>query len=483
MYRYVFKRVKETFEIGINARKSYACQQANSLKNQNESQANQQQHHHQSRQIANLQEINFLSHNDHQQKRYEDFKRKYNCKHPNNCNPFLQAITWVSAQVKFSSNGLEQIFDTSPFPPLFCSLTLFFFFLYLFFFHNAQSTALVAGFYTAQLLCLYRRNQRLDPKKCFYARYIDHKNRFLQRRLFCAAQSKQKHHHQQQRSLVPSSKFKCPLQKLLARRKSSSSSSQVPSSSSSQSRNVVIEDDDVFGWGRDFATFTRFDKFYDNFGDNSTYKRVYFNVNNLNNDSCETLVKSKDSGQSSGSSSSSSQSDDDKIDALLSNLSVMVGEMEFQLGIHSLLHGHHDEAAEHFRMAASSNHASSLFNLALLYEQGLGVKQDKTIAYKLYQSAGELGHDKALFNQGIFHAKGLGGARKSFRLAKRFFKKSAALGNSDAIEALSMLLPDYQKSLSHEPEDYIVADHSSKNSSLILENAEFRGNFRSIAVS
>lgn len=97
MYRYVFKRFKDTIEFGFNVRKNFACTQTlnKTYKNNdqnNDIQKNRQQNNNS---ILRYQEVNFLA-SSTQRVNYDDFKRKYNCKHPNSCNPFLQAITWVS---------------------------------------------------------------------------------------------------------------------------------------------------------------------------------------------------------------------------------------------------------------------------------------------------------------------------------------------------------------------------------------------------
>lgn len=89
MYRYVLKRVRETIEFGVNVRKSYAC----NIKNDG-NQQQQQQHKKCEKTVANSQflpadSIKYSSN-------YEDFKKRYNCRHPNNCNNFINAITWVN---------------------------------------------------------------------------------------------------------------------------------------------------------------------------------------------------------------------------------------------------------------------------------------------------------------------------------------------------------------------------------------------------
>lgn len=71
----------------------------------------------------------------------------------------------------------------------------------------------------------------------------------------------------------------------------------------------------------------------------------------------------------------------------------------------------------------------------------MGVKKNMKTARKLYEMASELGHAKASYNLGVFHAQGLGGFQKNRLEAKQKFEQAAALGNSDAIEALRLLLP------------------------------------------
>lgn len=96
MYRYVFKRFKDTIEFGFNVRKNFACTQTLNKTHKNHDQNNeiQQNRRQNNKSILRYQEVNFLA-SSTQRVNYDDFKRKYNCKHPNSFNPFLQAITWV----------------------------------------------------------------------------------------------------------------------------------------------------------------------------------------------------------------------------------------------------------------------------------------------------------------------------------------------------------------------------------------------------
>lgn len=65
-----------------------------------------------------------------------------------------------------------------------------------------------------------------------------------------------------------------------------------------------------------------------------------------------------------------------KIDDAYENLLNVVGEIEFQMGVHSLMARNYANAASHFKQGSSHNHSGAIFNLGLCYEQGLGVKKD-----------------------------------------------------------------------------------------------------------
>lgn len=87
MYRFFKSRIKESLEVGLNVRKAFACQQNASVKQQ---QNDVKENGHQS--VIKTQEIKF---NSSQKRAHDEFKKKYNCRHPNSCGNVLQAITWV----------------------------------------------------------------------------------------------------------------------------------------------------------------------------------------------------------------------------------------------------------------------------------------------------------------------------------------------------------------------------------------------------
>jgi len=133
------------------------------------------------------------------------------------------------------------------------------------------------------------------------------------------------------------------------------------------------------------------------------------------------------------------------IDEAIRNLAAMVGELEFQMGVESILAGNFSSAVDHFELSRNHQHAGGIFNLALCYEQGLGVKKNLRAARNLYELASTLGHATASYNLGIFFAQGIGGASKNFQEAKKYFQLAAKLGNEEAVEALTMLVPASKK--------------------------------------
>lgn len=199
-------------------------------------------------------------------------------------------------------------------------------------------------------------------------------------------------------------------------------------------------------------------------------RKVYHNVSN---DTKLTTDKKEEK--------SAVKSDEEKYDELFLNITNMIGELEFQMGVDCIRHGQFEEAADHLKMSTNTNNASACYNLALLYEHGLGVEKDFLMAKKLYQMAGEWGHEGALYNLGVFFAQGIGGTKRSFRQAKMCFEKAARLGDAAAIEALTLLQPSLKRKVSSEPEDFIDYDRSITPSPIMMESVNYPRKLQSVA--
>lgn len=95
-------------------------------------------------------------------------------------------------------------------------------------------------------------------------------------------------------------------------------------------------------------------------------------------------------------------------------------------------------AAKEFRAGADKGDADCQFNLALMYEQGMGIDKNEKEAVFWYQKAAEQGNANAQFNLGVLHENGRGTA-VDFAQANQWYRKAAVQGDALAIGNLGML--------------------------------------------
>jgi TPR repeat protein len=79
-----------------------------------------------------------------------------------------------------------------------------------------------------------------------------------------------------------------------------------------------------------------------------------------------------------------------------------------------------------------------MYNLGIMYKNGLGVEQSYERAFDYYEQAAHLGYDKAQYNLGCCYANGAG-VEQNMAAAKDWAEKSAAQGNESAIAILQNL--------------------------------------------
>jgi len=112
-----------------------------------------------------------------------------------------------------------------------------------------------------------------------------------------------------------------------------------------------------------------------------------------------------------------------------------------------------EKAFKWYKMAAEQGHASAQLNLGVMYNQGVGVKQNYTEAAKWYQKAADSGNAKAQLNLGILYDLGRG-VKKDLVKAADYYEKAAKQGMRDAQYNLGIIYyngeedkePDYIKS-------------------------------------
>lgn len=95
-------------------------------------------------------------------------------------------------------------------------------------------------------------------------------------------------------------------------------------------------------------------------------------------------------------------------------------------------------AYREFRAAAETGHLDSQFNLALMYENGIGIVKDEAEAIVWYRKASEQGSAFAQYNLAVLYENGRGTAI-DFAQANEWYRKASVQGDPLAIGNLGML--------------------------------------------
>jgi len=95
-------------------------------------------------------------------------------------------------------------------------------------------------------------------------------------------------------------------------------------------------------------------------------------------------------------------------------------------------------AYKSFLVAAKEGHAGSQFNVALMYERGLGVGKDEKEAVVWYGKAASQGSAVAQFNLGVLYENGRG-TEIDYAKANEWYRRASAQGDALAIGNLGML--------------------------------------------
>jgi TPR repeat protein len=95
-------------------------------------------------------------------------------------------------------------------------------------------------------------------------------------------------------------------------------------------------------------------------------------------------------------------------------------------------------AYKEFRAAAENGHIDSQFNLALMYEKGIGVSKDEKEAIVWYRKSAEQGNAYAQYNLAVMYENGRGTA-VDFAQANEWYRNASVQGDPLAIGNLGML--------------------------------------------
>jgi hypothetical protein len=95
-------------------------------------------------------------------------------------------------------------------------------------------------------------------------------------------------------------------------------------------------------------------------------------------------------------------------------------------------------AVKEFRAAAEAGNADAQFNMALMYERGIGVSKDEQESVVWYQKSAEQGNSNAQFNLAVMYENGRG-TTVDYYQAHQWYRKAAVHGDGLAIGNLGML--------------------------------------------
>jgi len=110
----------------------------------------------------------------------------------------------------------------------------------------------------------------------------------------------------------------------------------------------------------------------------------------------------------------------------------------FQAGITAYQANDLPLAYKEFLAAAKEGHVNSQFNVALMYEQGIGIGKDGKEAFLWYGKAASQGNAAAQFNLGVLYENGRG-TKIDFEKANEWYRKASVQGDALAIGNLGML--------------------------------------------
>ena len=113
-------------------------------------------------------------------------------------------------------------------------------------------------------------------------------------------------------------------------------------------------------------------------------------------------------------------------------------QADFEKGIAAYQANDLPLAYKEFQASAEKGHADSQFNVALMYEKGIGVAKDEKKAVTWYEKSALQGNSAAQFNLGVLYENGRG-TKVDFAKANEWYRKASLQGDPLAVGNLGML--------------------------------------------
>lgn len=111
---------------------------------------------------------------------------------------------------------------------------------------------------------------------------------------------------------------------------------------------------------------------------------------------------------------------------------------DFEEGLSLYRRAYYASALREFRKLADQGHARAQYRLGLMYENGLGVRQDYAEAMTWWHKAAEQGLAKAHYALGYRYSEGVG-TPQDYAQAYMRYALSAAQGDEKASKALDII--------------------------------------------
>lgn len=124
--------------------------------------------------------------------------------------------------------------------------------------------------------------------------------------------------------------------------------------------------------------------------------------------------------------------------AVLSLLSTTLNAQNFDQGVEAYLAGNYLQAYSIWKPLADKGGAVAMFNIGVLYAQGLGLEANDKIAVEWYRKSAEGAYAPAQFNFGTAYANGRG-VEKDDALAAKWWQAAAGQGHLQAQYNLATL--------------------------------------------
>lgn len=97
------------------------------------------------------------------------------------------------------------------------------------------------------------------------------------------------------------------------------------------------------------------------------------------------------------------------------------------------------EAFKYFKMAAEQKDRASIYNLAVCFDKGIGVKVDNKQAMKYYHEGADMGDVLSQFCLGDSYHRGLRGVNKDLHESLKWFKMASYNGHEDAKSRMTIV--------------------------------------------